>query len=52
MNSIKLKNPITINGKQYPVIFDMQTIMNFEEVTSGKSFFTENLTTLKPPAAP
>lgn len=41
------KKEITINGKQYPVIFDMQTIMNFEEVTSGKSFFTENLTTLK-----
>ena len=41
------KKEIIINGKQYPVIFDMQTIMNFEEVTSGKSFFTENLTTLK-----
>ena len=41
------KKEITINGKQYPVIFDMQTIMNFEEVTGGKSFFTENLTTLK-----
>ena len=41
------KKEITINGKQYPVIFDMQTIMNFEEVTSGKSFFTENLMTLK-----
>ena len=41
------KKEITINGKQYPVIFDMQTIMNFEEVTSGKSFFTENLTTLR-----
>ena len=41
------KKEITIKGKQYPVAFDMQTIMNFEEVTSGKSFFTENLTTLK-----
>ena len=41
------KKEITINGKTYPVIFDMQTIMNFEEVTGGKSFFTENLTTLK-----
>ena len=41
------KKEITIKGKQYPVAFDMQTIMNFEEVTEGKSFFTENHLTLK-----
>ena len=38
---------ITIQGKQYPVVVDMQTIMNYEEVTNCKSFFTEEFTTLK-----
>lgn len=36
---------ITINGKQYPAAFDMQTILNFEEIT-GRSFFTAPFTTL------
>ena len=29
---------ITINGKQYPVVFSMKTIINFEEI-ANKSFF-------------
>lgn len=33
---------ITINGKQYPVEFNMQTIISFEEIAS-KSFFTSTL---------
>ena len=38
---------ITINGKQYPVVFDLQTMMNFEEITNGTSFFGAPLETLK-----
>ena len=38
---------ITINGKQYPVVFDLQTMMNFEEITNGTSFFVAQLDTLK-----
>lgn len=38
---------ITINGKQYPVVFDLQTMMNFEEITNGASFFAAPLDTLK-----
>ena len=38
---------ITIQGKQYPVVFDLQTMMNFEEITNGQSFFGANLETLK-----
>ena len=38
---------ITINGKQYPVVFDLQTMMNFEEITNGTSFFGAPLDTLK-----
>ena len=38
---------ITIQGKQYPVVFDLQTMMNFEEITNGTSFFGANLETLK-----
>ena len=30
---------ITIQGKQYPVLFDLQTMLNFESNT-GRSFFT------------
>lgn len=37
---------ITLHGKQYPVIFDLQTIMNFEEIT-GHSIFGDNLSTMK-----
>ena len=29
---------ITINGKQYPVVFSMKTIISFEEI-ANKSFF-------------
>lgn len=32
---------ITIGGKQYPVVFTLQTMMNFEEI-AGKSFFGES----------
>lgn len=37
---------ITINGKQYPVKFDMQAMMNFEEIT-GESFFNSKFESLK-----
>lgn len=37
---------ITINGKNYPIVFNMKTMMNFEEIT-GKSFFDENFEKLK-----
>lgn len=32
---------ITIQGIQYPVVFDLQTMLNFEE-TTGRSFFSTN----------
>lgn len=38
---------ITINGKTYPVSFDMDTIINYEEVTGGQSFFGEEFKTIK-----
>ena len=38
---------ITIAGKQYPVEFTMQTMMNFERITNGKSFLKSNLDTLE-----
>lgn len=37
---------ITINGKQYAVCFDMQTMMNYEEITGGKSFFASTFNTI------
>lgn len=37
---------ITIGGKQYPVVFTLKTMMNFEEIT-GKSFFGETFDTFK-----
>ena len=37
---------ITINGKQYPVIFNMDAMMKFERVLD-KSFFACNLNTLQ-----
>ena len=37
---------ITINGKQFPVVFNMNAMMKFEEVIND-SFFTANLYTLK-----
>lgn len=38
---------ITINGKQYAVEFSMQTIMNYEEIAEGKSFFEVSFKTVK-----
>lgn len=38
---------ITIKDKKYPVVFDLQTMMNFEEITNGTSFFGAPLDTLK-----
>ncbi len=37
---------INVNGKQYPVIFTLATLSNFEDKT-GKPFFSENLDTIK-----
>ena len=37
---------ITINGKKYAIVFNMKTMVNFEEIT-GKSFFEENFTKIK-----
>lgn len=37
---------ITINGRKYPVVFTMDTLMNFEEIVS-KSFFESDFKTLK-----
>ena len=36
---------ITINGQQYPVVFTMDTLMNFERIVS-KSFFETDFKTL------
>lgn len=38
---------ITINGHQYAVAFNMQTIIYFEELTEGQSFFEESFKTIK-----
>ena len=40
------KKEITINGKIYPVAFNLKTMMNFEEI-SGKTFFGEEFTHIK-----
>jgi hypothetical protein len=37
---------ITVNGKNYPVIFTLATLSNFEEIT-GKPFFKADLDMLK-----
>lgn len=37
---------ITINGKNYPVVFNMKTMSNFEEIIE-KGFFEVNLNTTK-----
>ena len=34
---------ITINGKQYPVVFTLKTLSNFEEITN-QGFFESKLT--------
>ena len=40
------KKEITINGKTYPVVFTIETMMNFEEI-ADKSFFETDLKKLK-----
>ena len=40
------KNVITIQGKAYPVIFNFDTLMSFEEIV-GKSYFESGLKTMK-----
>ena len=37
---------ITINGKTYPIVFTMDTMMNFEEI-ADKSFFDTDLKRMK-----
>ena len=37
---------ITINGKQYPVVFTMDTLMYFEDILN-KSYFDSDLRTIK-----
>ena len=37
---------ITVNGKNYPVVFTLATISNFEEIT-GKPFFKADLDIIK-----
>jgi hypothetical protein len=37
-----IQKEITIQGKTYPVVFTMKTIVNFEEI-ANKSFFGEQL---------
>lgn len=37
---------ITIQGKQYPVVVNLQTIMNFEDI-ANISIFEANLSTIK-----
>ena len=38
---------ITINGKTYPVAFDLQTMIGFEDITNGTSFFEAKFTAIK-----
>ena len=42
-----MNKEITINGKEYPIEFNMQTMMNFERITEGKSFFKSNFDTIE-----
>lgn len=37
---------ITVNGKNYPVVFTLATLSNFEEIT-GKPFFKSDLDMIK-----
>lgn len=37
---------ITVNGKNYPVVFTLATLSNFEEIT-GKPFFKADLDIIK-----
>ena len=38
---------ISINGQLYPIVFDMQTMMNFEAISNGKSFFKSKFDTIE-----
>lgn len=37
---------VTINGKEYPVVFNIKTMLNYEGIT-GTSFFSEKFDKLK-----
>ena len=37
---------ITIGGKQYPIVFTLKTMMNYEEIT-GQSFFSASFDNFK-----
>lgn len=37
---------ITIGGKQYPIVFTLKTMMNYEEIT-GQSFFSTSFDNFK-----
>lgn len=41
-----IQKEITVNGKNYPVIFTLATLSNFEEIT-GKPFFGSDLDMVK-----
>lgn len=41
-----IKKEITINGKTYPIVFSMDTMLNFEEI-ADKSFFETDMKRLK-----
>ena len=38
------KNFVTFNGVEYPIVFDLQALTNFEEITK-QGFFEANLNT-------
>lgn len=39
------ESKITLHGQDYPVAFNLQTIINFEDI-AGHSIFVDNLTTM------
>ena len=43
---MKQEETITINGTEYPVVFNLQTILNYEEI-AGKTFFAEDFSKMK-----
>lgn len=40
------KKEVTFNGTQYPVVFNMQALLNYEDITN-QSFFGEDFNLLK-----
>ena len=40
------KKEVTFNGTQYPVVFNMQALLNYEDITK-QSFFGEDFNLLK-----